>query len=158
MSRRLKTRNVVGHLRRRLAAAGIVAVLSALVAAIGLAALAAVALDAIIVLSLTARVLAPYVIGAVAAAVLIVGVYGLVRLTAVRVARRFERRDPLLGTAVTNAVQLSTRNTTSAVEERAPSETVRRKPKSPSPGGVKEACTLPAPESAAAAPEVCSQR
>jgi hypothetical protein len=117
MSRHVETRSVVGHLRRRVSAATVTVVLCSLVAAIGLAALAAVALDAIVVLSVTARVLAPYVLGAVAVAVLILGAYGLARLTAVRVARTFERRDVLLGTAVTNAVQFSTRSTTSAVEE-----------------------------------------
>lgn len=109
--------HVVTHLRGRLTASLCAQIVFALIAAVGLAALLAVFLDAVVVLSDGARIVTPWVLAVVGVAVLVLGVLTLRRLTDVRVARLFERRDPTLGTAVTNAVQLSSRTMPSPIGE-----------------------------------------
>jgi hypothetical protein len=108
---------VVSRLRARLRALRAAGSLVALAAALGLAALAAVAADAALDLPEAARARAPLALAALAIAVLAWGLIAVRRLTELRIARALEGRDPSLGTAVTNAVQLARGPAPTAVGE-----------------------------------------
>jgi len=108
---------VVARLRARLAGLVGIEIALAIVAALGLVAMLGVVLDATILLPESVRAKGLWILAAAAAAVVAVGAARLARLKAVRVARRLERTDPALGTALTNAVQLQDRTGRSAIEE-----------------------------------------
>jgi len=84
-----------------------VKVLIGLCAGVALAALAAVAADALLILSDPVRAAAAWALGAVAIAVLVWGIRTFRRLSEHGVARTLETGSPILGTSLTNAVQLA---------------------------------------------------
>src|SRR6266850_2471021 len=118
--------NVLGDLRVRLVRClglGWVLVLASLVGALAFVALAG---DAAIDLPESLRVFTPWLIGICAAAVIAIAVLQFRRTTSARVARLFERADPELGSALTNAVQLGALTTDLAVQEFLRREAVQR--------------------------------
>lgn len=107
---------VMGHLRGRLAGLIGVEALLGIASALGLAAMAVVIADAVLVLPEPMRRAAPWLLGFVAMIGVVVAAMALRRLGDGALARRYERADPSLGTAMTNAVQLARRNPRSPVE------------------------------------------
>ncbi len=107
-----------GALRARLCAAYALRLLAVLTAACALAFLAVVAGDAVAVLPEPLRVAAPGVLlGLALVALVVAALLGLRRLDSLGVARRFERKMPALGNALTNAVQLASQPSETAVGE-----------------------------------------
>jgi len=108
---------VLSRLSRRLVGFLGLKVVLILWSVIGLAALTVIVVDAVVVLSTEARVHAPVALLASAAIVALIGLLELWRLSQLRVARRFERADPSLGSQLTNAVQLSSQSSETSVGE-----------------------------------------
>jgi hypothetical protein len=117
---------VVGGPRRRRMLVTAANALSAGLALAALLGLAAVAADAALHLPERARAATPWVAGGCAAAVATLGLFRLRQLRAARVARELERRDPALGNALTNAVQLARQRSPTPVGEFLRRQTVRR--------------------------------
>ncbi len=79
----------------------------ALLAVVCVALLLVIAFDAVFILSQSARSAAPWVLAAVGLAVTAGGLWAMLRLSPIRLARTMERSTPKMGTAITNAVQLT---------------------------------------------------
>ena len=113
----MKHTSVIASVQRRLRAFLVLRTLLGLSAAVALAALAAVAADALLILPDAWRARAGYGLAAVAIAAVAWGVVAWRRLSALVVARRMEIGAPALGTALTNAVQLSGESESSSSAE-----------------------------------------
>lgn len=110
-------KGVLNHLRARLGGWLLLHALLVLLCLVGGAALLALLLDAAIDLSDAVRIAMPWLLGALALGVLIIFVWQLCQLNDWRMARRFERANPQLGSRLTNAVQLADQTCNSEVGE-----------------------------------------
>jgi hypothetical protein len=113
----IMTAGVLHHLRRRLFAWLTLRVTLLLVACLAGLALAALLLDAAIDLPDQARLVAPWVLLLIALSVIAYGFWQWQLLAEQRLARVFERAQPVLGSRLINAVQLSQHQSSSEVEE-----------------------------------------
>lgn len=107
VDRKLKAGGVLLHLLRRMRGMLVVRMIMAGVSVLALAVLGAFIADAVMVLPVGIREGLPWLLGLAAVSFIAFAIRRVVRVGELSVARRFETADATLGSAMTNAVQLS---------------------------------------------------